>query len=149
MGKLADLTKKYFDETPSELLKKDWEELKKYNKVGPNIEDVIKPALLHSFCITANINWLQFIILNLVVNHPDNPDIKLMVSELLLLGGNYDIFNAVPRVCFGDKVVDLEHRIKKELEELIPTDHPWHNIVKLVLMGNYQPALQELIDTKL
>lgn len=47
MGKLLDDVKKYLSESSSEQLKKDWEELKKYNDEGPNIEDII----LYPLCI--------------------------------------------------------------------------------------------------
>lgn len=41
MGKLADMVLGYLQNTPSEQLRKDWEELKHYNTQGPNIMDVI------------------------------------------------------------------------------------------------------------
>ena len=47
MGKLLDDVKKYLKESSSEQLEKAWEELKKYNDVGPDIEDVI----LYSKCL--------------------------------------------------------------------------------------------------
>ena len=41
MGKLADFVASYFDNTPEEVLEKDWDELKKYNEEGPDMIDVI------------------------------------------------------------------------------------------------------------
>lgn len=41
MGKLADFVKEYFATAPSEVLVKDWEELKVYNAYGCDILDVM------------------------------------------------------------------------------------------------------------
>ncbi|MCH5167970.1 MAG: hypothetical protein J1F35_08840 [Erysipelotrichales bacterium] len=54
MGKLFDDINKYFNESSSEQLKNDWEELKKYNDEGPDIEDIILSSenfILFSKCI--------------------------------------------------------------------------------------------------
>lgn len=34
----------YFRNTPKEQLDKDWEELKKYNEIGPDIDEFLKSA---------------------------------------------------------------------------------------------------------
>lgn len=34
----------YFKNTPKEQLDKDWEELKKYNEIGPDIDECLKSA---------------------------------------------------------------------------------------------------------
>lgn len=41
MGKLTEYIKNYFETTPEDQLRQDWEELKVYNNQGPNIFDVI------------------------------------------------------------------------------------------------------------
>lgn len=41
MGKLAELSLQYFRNTPSEQLKADWEELRKYNDAGPDMLAVL------------------------------------------------------------------------------------------------------------
>lgn len=33
--------KKYFNTTPKEQLQKDWEKLKKYNEIGPTVEEYL------------------------------------------------------------------------------------------------------------
>ncbi len=43
MGQLADIVINYLKNTPSEQLKKDWDELKKYNISGPYITDILPP----------------------------------------------------------------------------------------------------------
>ncbi len=34
--------KEYFENTPKEQLDKDWEELKEYNEIGPDMDEYIK-----------------------------------------------------------------------------------------------------------
>lgn len=41
MGKLTEFIKDYFETTPEDKIRKDWEELKSYNEQGPDILDVI------------------------------------------------------------------------------------------------------------
>ncbi len=41
MGTLADKVLEYLESTPSEQLRRDWDELKQWNTQGPNILDVI------------------------------------------------------------------------------------------------------------
>ena len=41
MEKVYDKLKQYFNTTPKEQLQKDWEELKKYNKIGPTVEEYL------------------------------------------------------------------------------------------------------------
>lgn len=38
MSKIYDNLKKYFEETPKEILDKDWENIKYLNDIGPNVE---------------------------------------------------------------------------------------------------------------
>ena len=37
MGKLADSLKQYFEETPQDILDREWEELKHLNSIGPDV----------------------------------------------------------------------------------------------------------------
>lgn len=39
---LLQKLKEYFETTPKEQLDKDWEELKKYNEIGPDMDEYIK-----------------------------------------------------------------------------------------------------------
>ena len=41
MGKVYDKLKQYFNTTPKEQLQKDWEKLKKYNEIGPTVEEYL------------------------------------------------------------------------------------------------------------
>lgn len=41
MKKVFKSLKNYFENTPSEQIEKDWEELKKYNEIGPDIEEFL------------------------------------------------------------------------------------------------------------
>lgn len=41
MKKVFESLKNYFENTPSEQIEKDWEELKKYNEIGPDIEEFL------------------------------------------------------------------------------------------------------------
>lgn len=41
MKKVFESLKNYFENTPSEQIEKDWEELKKYNEIGPGIEEFL------------------------------------------------------------------------------------------------------------
>lgn len=38
MGKVYESLKKYFEETPKEILDKDWEAIKYLNNIGPDVE---------------------------------------------------------------------------------------------------------------
>ena len=38
MSKIYDNLKKYFEETPKEILDKDWENIKYLNDIGPDVE---------------------------------------------------------------------------------------------------------------
>lgn len=42
MEKVYDKLKQYFNTTPKEQLQKDWEKLKKYNEIGPTVEEYLK-----------------------------------------------------------------------------------------------------------
>lgn len=42
MEKIYDKLKQYFNTTPKEQLQKDWEKLKKYNEIGPTVEEYLK-----------------------------------------------------------------------------------------------------------
>ena len=37
MGKLVDLLKEYFENTPKEQLEAEWEEIKELNDIGPDV----------------------------------------------------------------------------------------------------------------
>lgn len=39
---LLQKLEEYFRNTPKEQLDKDWEELKKYNEIGPDVDEYIK-----------------------------------------------------------------------------------------------------------
>lgn len=41
MEKVYDKLKQYFNTTPKEQLQKDWEKLKKYNEIGPTVEEYL------------------------------------------------------------------------------------------------------------
>ena len=41
MKKVFESLKNYFENTPNEQIEKDWEELKKYNEIGPDIEEFL------------------------------------------------------------------------------------------------------------
>ena len=45
MSSLSEQLKDYFDNTPQEQLDKDWEELKHWNEIGPEIDDYIKSVM--------------------------------------------------------------------------------------------------------
>ena len=42
MGVLADSLKRYFEETPKEILDKEWEEIKHLNEIGPDVLEYCK-----------------------------------------------------------------------------------------------------------
>ncbi len=42
MGKLADSLNRYFEETPQEILDREWEELKYLNEIGPDATEYIE-----------------------------------------------------------------------------------------------------------
>ena len=41
MKKVFESLKNYFENTSSEQIEKDWKELKKYNEIGPDIEEFL------------------------------------------------------------------------------------------------------------
>lgn len=41
MEKVYDKLKQYFNTTPKEQIQKDWEEIKKYNEIGPTVEEYL------------------------------------------------------------------------------------------------------------
>ena len=42
MGKISDSLKKYFENTPKEVLDKDWEDIKHLNEIGPDAIEYCK-----------------------------------------------------------------------------------------------------------
>ena len=42
MGKLADSLNRYFEETPQDILDREWEELKYLNEIGPEATEYIE-----------------------------------------------------------------------------------------------------------
>ena len=42
MGKLAESLKRYFEETPQDILDCDWDELKPLNEIGPDATEYIE-----------------------------------------------------------------------------------------------------------
>lgn len=42
MGVLADSLKRHFEETPKEVLDKEWEEIKHLNEIGPDVLEYCK-----------------------------------------------------------------------------------------------------------
>lgn len=42
MGKLADSMRRYFEETPQEILEREWDELKSFNEIGPDATEYIE-----------------------------------------------------------------------------------------------------------
>lgn len=45
MGKLFEQLKEYFETTPKEQLDKDWEELKHWNEIGPDVTEFVNTAM--------------------------------------------------------------------------------------------------------
>lgn len=45
MGKLYEQLKEYFETTPKEQLDKDWEELKHWNEIGPDVTEFVDTAM--------------------------------------------------------------------------------------------------------
>lgn len=58
MGKISDGLKKYFEETPKEIIEKDWEEIKHLNEIGP---DVIEYAELLKLKESITFNYNRII----------------------------------------------------------------------------------------
>jgi hypothetical protein len=42
MGKLAESLRKYFEETPQDILDREWDELKSFNEIGPDATEYIE-----------------------------------------------------------------------------------------------------------
>lgn len=42
MGKFAEILKKYFEETPQDILDKEWEEIKPLNDIGPDVLEYVE-----------------------------------------------------------------------------------------------------------
>lgn len=42
MGKLAESLRRYFEETPQDILDRDWDELKPLNEIGPDAAEYIE-----------------------------------------------------------------------------------------------------------
>lgn len=42
MGKLLENLKRYFENTPQDILDKDWEDVKYLNNIGPDVEEYAK-----------------------------------------------------------------------------------------------------------
>ena len=42
MGKISDGLKKYFEETPKEIIEKEWEEIKHLNEIGPDVIETLR-----------------------------------------------------------------------------------------------------------
>jgi len=42
MGKLADSLKRHFEETPQDVLDREWEELKHLNEIGPDATEYVE-----------------------------------------------------------------------------------------------------------
>lgn len=42
MGKIAESLRKYFDETPQDVLEREWEELNPLNEIGPDATEYIE-----------------------------------------------------------------------------------------------------------
>lgn len=42
MGNLLENLKKYFENTPQDILDKDWEDIKYLNDIGPDVEEYAK-----------------------------------------------------------------------------------------------------------
>ena len=47
MGKLAESLKRYFKETPQDILDRDWEEIKPLNDIGPDVIEYVEQVLLY------------------------------------------------------------------------------------------------------
>ena len=45
MSSLSEQLKDYFNNTPQEQLDKDWEELKYWNEIGPEVDEYIKSVI--------------------------------------------------------------------------------------------------------
>ena len=45
MNSLSEQLKDYFNNTPQEQLDKDWEELKHWNEIGPEVDEYIKSVI--------------------------------------------------------------------------------------------------------
>ena len=69
MGTIFDSLKKYFDESPQEVLDKDWEELKHWNEIGPDASEYIescknkKEQENKDLCKTCDYYWVDFIVI--------------------------------------------------------------------------------------
>ena len=41
MGQFSDSLKRYFEETPQDILDRDWEDMKLLNEIGPDVFDYV------------------------------------------------------------------------------------------------------------
>lgn len=55
MGKLVENLKLYLESATEEQLAKDWDELKKYNEVGPNVDTYMQTLLDYKFIEDKNL----------------------------------------------------------------------------------------------
>lgn len=47
MGKFADSLKRYFEETPQDILDRDWDEIKHLNTIGPDVIEYIERVRMY------------------------------------------------------------------------------------------------------
>lgn len=54
MGKFAESLKKYFEETPQDILDKEWEDIKPLNDIGPDVIEYVERVRMYYGIIMQN-----------------------------------------------------------------------------------------------
>ena len=105
---------------------------------------------LTKFLIDANVNWLQYKIIQLlqVFNHTELCFSEL--HDLIKLGMCNNIYTACPRYCKGDDVIDIAPHLETDFKNLFGELAVWQQIIlKNCLIGNYDVAyltLEKIIN---
>ena len=47
MGKFADSLKRYFEETPQDILDRDWDKIKHLNAIGPDVVEYVERVRMY------------------------------------------------------------------------------------------------------
>lgn len=117
-------------------------DLRTEKKIKPNDwEDVFR-----KFCIDANVNWIQYEILRTLEEFNLSESDFKHIDDYLKFGKQNKIHNGVPRLCQGNKVVDLSPTIKIKFNITFEHYPFWKKeVIRFVLLGMYDEA-KTLID---
>lgn len=141
------IDKHYWEEMKSNIVKDESYEIPSIKDLREGVkENTVDDSKINNdlgrnflqLCIDANINWLQYELIKMIVTFDFSEQSFDKINEFLRIGIENDIYNGVPRLCQGNKVIDISEKIKSKYESVVKNLDEWKRTsIHHILLGNY------------